>query len=331
MIVYITGINGFLGSHLARYFSERGHSVYGNDSFLCSEKGNYEGNVSEIDCCDFDAMAADLKRIKPDVVYHCAATAHEGLSVFSPAFITKNNYQASISVFSAAISAGVKKIIFLSSMARYGKNALPFSEIMKPYPVDPYGIAKVAAEDTLRVLAETHGIDYLIAVPHNIIGVGQKYNDPFRNVASIMLHRAKLGLPYIIYGDGMQKRCFSPVRECVYSLYKMATYSGGVKVFNIGPDHEGITINALADLCDEVIEKKNDRVYLDARPREVKEAWCSCDPAKRVLGYKPRGDIKKCLAEMYEAITTKSWDFSLPLEIITDKTPKTWKDDSLWK
>ena len=85
-----------------------------------------------------------------DVVYHCAATAHEGLSVFSPYEITKNNYLASVSIFSAAVNEKVKRIIFCSSMARYGGQSTPFTEDMKPAPVDPYAISKVAAEEVLR-------------------------------------------------------------------------------------------------------------------------------------------------------------------------------------
>ena len=61
-----------------------------------------------------------------DVVYHCAATPHEGLSVFSPNEITKNVFQASISIFSAAIENKVRRIIFCSSMARYGNQQIPF-------------------------------------------------------------------------------------------------------------------------------------------------------------------------------------------------------------
>ena len=87
-----------------------------------------------------------------DIVYHCAATAHEGLSVFSPYEISKNNFLASVSVFSAAVSHKVKRIIFCSSMARYGNQNTPFTEDMNPKPVDPYGIAKVAAEKILTNL-----------------------------------------------------------------------------------------------------------------------------------------------------------------------------------
>ena len=124
-----------------------------------------------------------------DIVYHCAATAHEGLSVFSPYEIGKNNYLASVSVFSAAVSKKVKRIIFCSSMARYGSQKYPFTEDMTPSPADPYAISKVAAEQTLINLCELNKIEWVIAVPHNIIGPKQKYDDPFRNVVSIMLNR----------------------------------------------------------------------------------------------------------------------------------------------
>ena len=75
--------------------------------------------------------------------------------------------------------------IYCSSMARYGCNELPFHEALEPKPQDPYGIAKVAAEQVLKNLCGVHGVDFVIAVPHNIIGPRQKYDDPYRNVASI--------------------------------------------------------------------------------------------------------------------------------------------------
>ena len=100
-------------------------------------------------------------------------------------------------------------------MARYGAIQTPFTEDMLPQPQDPYGIAKYAAEQTLRCLSDVHGIKYLNLVPHNIIGPRQKYDDPFRNVASIMINRALQGKAPIIYGDGSQTRCFSFIQDVI--------------------------------------------------------------------------------------------------------------------
>ena len=71
-------------------------------------------------------------------------------------------------------------------MARYGDIKSPFAENDQLNPVDPYGVSKIAAEDILKILCSTHNVEYNIAVPHNIIGPKQKYDDPYRNVVSIM-------------------------------------------------------------------------------------------------------------------------------------------------
>ena len=106
-------------------------------------------------------------------------------------------------------------------MARYGSQKIPFHEDMDPKPIDPYGISKVAAEKVLINLCDLNNIEWIIAVPHNIIGPRQKYDDPFRNVVSIMLNRMIQNKAPIIYGDGKQKRCFSYIDDCLTCLIPM--------------------------------------------------------------------------------------------------------------
>ena len=142
------------------------------------------------------------------VIVHAAAYAHESLSIFSPHLISKNIINGSTSVFSAAIQNKVKRIVFCSSIARYGEVDIPYLETGFLAPSDPYGISKLAAEKILINLCETYGVEYNIAVPHNIIGPKQKYDDPFRNVASIMINLMLQNRQPIIYGDGEQKRSF---------------------------------------------------------------------------------------------------------------------------
>ena len=143
-----------------------------------------------------------------DVVIHAAAFAHESLSIFSPYLISKNIIDGSTSVFSASIQNKVKRIVFCSSIARYGEVETPYLETGPAIPTDPYGISKLAAEKILINLCNTYGVEYNIAVPHNIIGIKQKYDDPFRNVASIMINLMLQNRQPIIYGDGEQKEVF---------------------------------------------------------------------------------------------------------------------------
>ena len=108
--VLVTGVAGFLGSHLAEKLVQMNHLVVGLDNMIGGYKDNVPKNVNffDFDCCDLKKMNEVMKNV--DVVYHCAATAHEGLSVFSPFEITKNNYLASVSVFTAAVTNKVKRI-----------------------------------------------------------------------------------------------------------------------------------------------------------------------------------------------------------------------------
>jgi len=330
MKIFITGVAGFLGSHLADRMLELGHSVAGNDNFLGGYKENIDPRVEfyGIDCCSLTAMTDAMKDC--DVVVHCAATAHEGLSVFSPNFITKNIYQASISTITAAIRAKVKRFVFCSSMARYGDQAVPFHEGQVPNPVDPYGIAKVAVEQTLKALSETHSMEWNIAVPHNIVGPRQRYDDPFRNVMSIMANRNLQGKSAYIYGNGEQTRCFSHVADCIKCLEQLALNPAITKeTVNIGPDEGTITINELAALVAGECGFQEDPIYIADRPREVKHATCSADKARTLLGYKTTVSVEQSVKETVSWIKqqgSKEFDYSFPLEIVNDLTPSTWKD-----
>lgn len=334
MRIWITGICGFLGSHLADELLKAGHIVSGNDSMICGSTKNVNKKISYTytDCRSYDPMRAFLMEFKPDVVVHCAATAHEGLSSFSPSFITKNIYEASVTTFSAAIAAGVKRIVYMSSMSRYGNGGEgiylhlpPFKENYPTAPVDPYGIAKVAAEETLKVLCNTHGVKWSIAVPHNIIGIRQRSVDPYRNVAAIMINRCKQGKQPIVYGDGKQIRCFSPSKDCLPSLLKMIDGAADSEVVNIGPDSSQITVNELAYKIIDFTGFDGVPHHMPGRPNEVKEAYCSSDKVRKLLDYTSQQSLDDCLKEMVDYIQPSPFIYDFPIEI-KNNCPKTWTE-----
>ena len=331
MKVFISGVAGFLGSHLADAFLAEDHEVVGCDNLT----GGYLDNVPtgvefhQYDCTYHNSMVKITRNC--DVVYHCAASAYEGLSVFSPFFVTKNIVQASVSMISAAIANNVRRFIFCSSMARYGtQDTVPFTEDMIPRPQDPYGIGKLSSEALLENLAGVHGMEYVIAVPHNIIGPRQKYDDPYRNVASIMANLMLQGRQPIIYGDGNQKRCFSFIQDDVKILKRLATEpSVNGEVINIGPDDEFITIRELAETIAELLSFEVRPVYVRSRPQEVVLANCSADKARRLLNYETQVKLRDGLAAVIEHIRQRGprpFKYHIDLEIINDKTPDTWKD-----
>ena len=333
MKIYITGIAGFLGSHLAKKLISLGHEVSGNDNMILGELDNLPDNIKfhKTDCNNYDEMVKNISG--SDIVYHCAATAHEGLSVFSPNFITKNIYQASVSVITASIVNKVNRFVFCSSMARYGSQKTPFTEDMNTKPEDPYGIAKVAAEETLKLLAEIHGMEYNIAVPHNIVGPNQKYDDPFRNVMSIFINRNLQGKPAIVYGDGLQSRCFSYIDDVIFCLEKLALDKEiKSEIINIGPDEETTTLIDLARMVANETRYNGDPIFTKPRPQEVKIASCSADKARKLLGYKTMTSLKesiKITANYIKKRGVRPFSYNLPLEINSDITPDTWKKKTI--
>jgi len=329
MHIFITGIAGFLGSNLADFYLSKGFRVSGCDNLIGGSLENINQNKINFfqgNCEDLDFMVHAMKNV--DIVCHAAAYAHEGLSSFSPTLICNNNVTGSTSVFTAAIINKLKRIVYCSSMARYGNNSTPFNENQIPSPVDPYGVAKVASENILKILSSTHKIEYNIAVPHNIIGPKQKYDDPFRNVASIMINLMLQNRRPIIYGDGEQKRTFSDIDDCNYCLDKLLTDpSIKSEIVNIGPDEEFITINDLYEKLSNKLGFNQKPIFVDDRPNEVKHATCSADKARKILNYKTKINLDESLDKLINYIKKKgpkNFDYNYKIEINNEITPKTW-------
>tara|TARA_B110000196_G_C21113490_1_gene649169 strand:- start:436 stop:1440 length:1005 start_codon:yes stop_codon:yes gene_type:complete len=331
--ILVTGAAGFLGAHLCERLQNLGYKVLGVDNMIGGDIENLPKGVEfhKMDCCDFDSLNKIMNGV--DIVYHCAATAHEGLSVFSPVEITKNNYLATVSVVTSAINNKVKRIIYCSSMARYGNQTTPFTEDMVPKPVDPYGISKVAGEQVLKCLCELNKVEWAIVIPHNIIGPKQKYDDPFRNVVSIMINRLLQNKKPIIYGDGEQKRCFSYIDDCIECMLTLIdNKSLNNDIINIGPDEEFVTINKIAEICSNVTGSNLKPEYYPDRPKEVKHATCSSDKARKLLNYKTKTDLYTGIQKTFEYIKSKGpkkFVYHVDLEIINELTPKVWLDKKL--
>jgi UDP-glucose 4-epimerase len=334
--IVVTGAAGFLGSWVSEALVKQGHDVVAVDNLL----GGYESNIPPgVRFCKGDAANLDLMTEVTrgaDAVYHLAAAPHEGLSVFSPVHVNYHTFTTTAAVCAAAAINQVPRIVFTSSIARYGENKTPFTEDMVPNPKDPYGIAKFASEMLIQRTCEAHGIKYSIAAPHNIIGIRQKYDDPYRNVVSIMANQMLQGKQPVIFGDGQQVRTFSDVRDCVDPLVKMiesGPHLGQIINIGPGPENNATTINELAGMIAAEVGFELHPRYEPDRPQEVKVATASCDKARLLLGYNPTRRIEDTIAEMVSEIKRlgpKPFEWGLrPMEIKTDKTPRVWTNQSL--
>ena len=331
MKVFITGISGLLGSTLAKYLlAKGGYTIIGIDNGIGGVEDNLPADVTYYNADILDT--AFLKTIMEgvDVVFHAAALPYEGLSVFSPTITTTSIVSGTVSVAIAVLHNKVRLMINCSSMARYGDQTPPFTEDMVTKPVDPYGLAKVQAEQHLAMLAKIHGLNYVTVVPHNVIGIGQRYFDPFRNVVGIMINRTLQEKPIVVYGDGEQKRSFSNAVDCIKAVENIMLSDRHLtgQIYNIGPDNNEISIKQLATIICKEAGKEVVLQHFPDRPIEVKNAYCSSDKIRKEFNYNAVITVEQTIYQMVQWIKprVRAFEYHLPLELITDKTPKTWTE-----
>lgn len=320
--VLVTGGAGFIGSHLIDKLEAEGHDVWFLDDLSGGSLANLPGKTPGflIDLRNAERTAKAIELIKPEIVYHLAANAAENKAQFSPVDVTSRNYSAFINVLTPFIKYGGRRFVFTSSIAVYGALQTPFKETDKPEPEDLYGITKLAAEQTLKVMSQVHDFEYVIARPHNVYGPRQNMRDPYRNVVTIWMNKVIKGEHLPIYGDGLQRRCFSYIDDVVDALFKCGFKEVAGKTFNIGSDYD-YCLNELARLItDGQVE------YLESRPQEVKVAISDHTQCKNLLGYHetPLSEGIAITWEWAKRQGPQEPNYTF-LEIPSDKAPSNWR------
>jgi len=331
MKILITGVAGFMGSHLVDYLVNKGYSVYGLDDM----SGGYWRNVNpkspfvQLDLRDAGQTERTIAELKPEYIYHLAADATEGRSQFLPRECSERNYFAFLNLIVPAIKHGLKKIVVTSSMSVYGDQEPPFHEGMPAKPVDIYGISKAAMEQATEVLSKIYGFNYTIVRPHNVYGPRQNIADPYRNVVGIFMNRIMRKEPLYIYGDGEQKRAFTYIDDNIpYFAETMFNSKTNGEILNLGPIEEE-TINSLARLVQREFGVRSEIVYLPDRPLEVKYAYCTYDKAARLLGYMTSTSLEEGIHKMAQWAKTlgpQPWKYLEALELDHPSIPKTWRE-----
>jgi len=326
--ILVTGGAGFIGSHLVDKLLKEGYKVWVIDDLSGGRKENVNPKARFYKCDLKDERQADeaITKIKPEIVYHLAASAAEMKAQFSPIEITSRNYNTFINTLVPALRNGTRRIVFTSSIAVYGDNKTPFKETAEPKPEDLYGISKLAIEQTLKVLGRVHNFEYVITRPHNVYGPRQNMADPYRNVVMIFMNALLKEEPYYIYGDGEQRRCFSYIDEVVEAIFRCGFYDVSGMTFNIGSSKD-CSINELSDTIQEALGTNISPKYTDGRPQEVKVAIPSHALAKKHLGYKNKTSLRNGIKSTWEY--AKKMGYQKPkftdIELDSPRLPRNWR------
>ncbi|MBJ43083.1 MAG: UDP-glucose 4-epimerase [Planctomycetaceae bacterium] len=301
MSILVTGNAGLIGARFCDWLIENtNHQVIGIDDLSGGYRENIKPEIIFINKSLLEDLTGIFDEYKPQVIYHFAAYAAEGLSPFIRKYNYENNLIASVNLINNAIKFGVKRFVFTSSMAVYGEvNNPPFSESDPTVPIDPYGIAKLAVEQDLKVAKDQHDLNYTIIRPHNFYGSKQNIWDRYRNVLGIWMNQIINGQQPTIFGTGEQRRAFSCIDDALIPLWNASQRESCIgEIINLGGAEDTSILDACLTLL-EVTGSNLEPIFLQSR-HEAKNAFSTWQKSVDFLDFEHKTTLKNGLSMMWE-------------------------------
>jgi nucleoside-diphosphate-sugar epimerase len=289
----ITGIGGFIGSSLARELLARGEQVRGVDNFATGRRENLTEildrvDFREADILDLDAMHKACAGV--DFVLHQAAIPSVPKSVLDPLSSNRANVDGTVTVLVAARDAKVRRVVYAASSSAYGDTpTLPKHEAMKPDPISPYAVAKLASEQYMISFHRCYGLETVCLRYFNIFGPRQDPSSPYSGVLAKFITLMLRGEQPTIFGDGEQSRDFTYIDNAVAAnllACKAPAERAAGKVFNAATGRR-ITLNETFKLLQGLTSYSGPPKYGPERGGDIKHSLADISNAETALGYRP--------------------------------------------
>ena len=302
----ITGIGGFIGSSIARALLSRGEAVRGVDNFSTGDKDNLAEvaariEVHEADIRDLDAMRRACKGV--DFVLHQAAIPSVPKSVLDPLGSNEANVDGTVNVLVASRDAKVKRVVYAASSSAYGDTpTLPKHEGMKPDPISPYAVAKLASEHYMVSFFRCYGLETVCLRYFNIFGPRQDPSSPYSGVLAKFITQMLKGEQPTIFGDGEQSRDFTYIDNAVNAnllACKADASKAAGEVFNVATGRR-VTLNETFKALQPLTSYSGQVKYGTARGGDVKHSLADVSKAEAGLGYRPTVDFEEGLRRTVE-------------------------------
>jgi UDP-glucose 4-epimerase len=252
----VTGACGFIGSHLVEKLRAGGSRVLAIDSLSYGRRENLDLSDPDIRFEQIELRSGCAHRLAPllegvDYLFHLAAEKHNQ-SIHSPERVLDANVIGTYELLTAAADAGVKKIVFTSSLYAYGRmTGPPMAEDEVPLPHTVYGISKLTGEHLCRHFSMQRGIPaaclrlFFVYGPRQYAGLG------YKSVIVKNFDRMVKGEKPLIFGDGNQRLDYIYVADVVSALLLAMSGADEFNVFNVGSG-SGVSVNELTALMKEV-------------------------------------------------------------------------------
>ncbi|MGB8647674.1 MAG: NAD-dependent epimerase/dehydratase family protein [Anaerolineae bacterium] len=300
----VTGVAGFVGSHLAERLLSEGFRVVGIDSFTDyyprhHKEANLEGlrRAPGFTLVEGDLQALDLPALlrREDVrcILHQAGQAGVRASwgQHFEEYVTRN-ILATQALLEAARGLDLTRFVFASSSSVYGDaERLPTSEGDLPRPVSPYGVTKLAAEHLSLLYAKQYGVPAVALRYFTVYGPRQRPDMAFR----IFIHALLQDQPIRLLGDGEQTREFTYVSDIVEAnLLALKSPGATERVYNIGGGAR-VTMNAAVRLLGELMETTPRIDYQPRAAGDHRHGAADITRARQELGYQPAVSLEEGL------------------------------------
>jgi len=302
----VTGVAGFIGSHLAERLLKEGFEVIGIDCFTDYypreiKEANLAAlrNKSGFRFIEADLRTAPLVGILKGVryVFHEAAQAGVRASWGKNfAVYTEHNVLATQRLLEAAKGSDIEKFVYASSSSIYGDvDELPIREDTPPRPISPYGVTKLAAEHLCELYRINFGVPTVSLRYFTVYGPRQRPDMAFHRFINAILKDE----PLTVYGDGSQTRDFTFVADAVEATVQAARTAPSGSVFNIGGGARVALIDAIR-LLERIIGKEAKLDFHPPQYGDVRHTFADTSRAREVLGFQPRFTLEEGLKAQVE-------------------------------
>jgi UDP-glucose 4-epimerase len=317
--ILVTGGAGYIGAHTVRLLRRRGYAVTVVDDLSRGYRHNVEtGAFHQLRVQQTDALAAVLAG--HDAVIHFAAYIAVGESMRLPALYFENNVGGSLSLLTAMLRAGVRRLVFSSTAAVYGiPHASPILESFPIAPVNPYGESKVMVETMLRWFDSVHHLRSVCLRYFNACGadpeggLGEEH-DPETHLIPLMLRAVVTGEPFTVFGgdydtpDGTCIRDYIHVNDLAeaHILAVEALLAGGASdSFNVGTGC-GHSVMEMIRAVEQITGRKAPCVVGARREGDPPALVANADKLRAGLGWTPRyADVRDIVSSAWRFETER--------------------------
>ncbi|HXH07303.1 MAG TPA: NAD-dependent epimerase/dehydratase family protein [Vicinamibacterales bacterium] len=305
MKALVTGVAGFIGSHLAEALLARGAAVRGVDCFTdYYPRADKEANLAALrgrsgfELVEVALQDADLPALLDGVthVFHLAAQAGVRKSWGREFRVyTINNIEATQALLEACVGRPLERLVYASSSSVYGDAAaIPMREDSPLSPVSPYGVTKLAAEHLCLLYHVNHGVPAVALRYFTVYGPRQRPDMAFHR----FLRAAIAGEPVVVYGDGTQTRDFTFVADAVAATVAAGERGVAGRVYNIGGGSQ-VSVNEVLALVERVVGRPIRLHREPAQKGDMRDTYADTARAREDLGFRPSVDLQTGLAAEY--------------------------------